>query len=197
MRHGLVAAVAAISLGFGVAEAAAPYRGAPASFADLAEQLTPAVVNISTSQRAPGVKASGELAPLQKKFSGQAVSLGSGFIIDASGVVVTNNHVIDNADEISVTLHDGSEYKATIKGVDRETDLAVLQLEATGVKFPAVTFGDSGKARVGDWVIAVGNPFGLGGTVTVGVISARNRDIEAGNFDDFIQTDAAINRGNS
>ena len=197
MRHGLIAALAAISLGFGAAEAAAPYRGAPSSFADLAEQLTPAVVNISTSQRAPGVKASGELAPLQKKFSGQAVSLGSGFIIDATGIVVTNNHVIDNADEISVTLHDGSEYKATIKGVDRETDLAVLQLDAPGVKFPAVSFGDSGKARVGDWVIAVGNPFGLGGTVTVGVISARNRDIEAGNFDDFIQTDAAINRGNS
>jgi serine protease Do len=198
MRSGFWAAVAAFaSLGLGNAAMAAPVRGAPVSFADLAEQLTPAVVNISTAQRTAGVQPTGELAPLQRKFSGRAVSLGSGFIIDPSGIVVTNNHVIDNADEIAVTLHDGSEYKATVKGVDRETDLAVLQLDAPGVKFPFVSFGDSAEARVGDWVIAIGNPFGLGGTVTVGVISARNRDIDAGNFDDFIQTDAAINRGNS
>lgn len=198
MRSGILAAVAAFaSLGLGDAAMAAAVRGAPVSFADLAEQLTPAVVNISTAQRAAGVQPTGELAPLQRKFSGRAVSLGSGFIVDPSGIVVTNNHVIDNADEIAVTLHDGSEYKATVRGVDRETDLAVLQLDAPGVKFPAVSFGDSAQARVGDWVIAIGNPFGLGGTVTVGVISARNRDIDAGNFDDFIQTDAAINRGNS
>jgi serine protease Do len=197
-RKGVViAAAAALSLGLASGAGAAPGRGAPESFADLAEQLTPAVVNISTAQRTPGAVATGELAPLQRKFGGRAVSLGSGFIVDPKGVVITNNHVIDNADEIAVTLSDGREFKAVVKGADRETDLAVLQLEATGVKFPAVQFGDSTKARVGDWVVAIGNPFGLGGTVTVGIVSARNRDIDAGNFDDFIQTDAAINRGNS
>jgi serine protease Do len=191
----VIAAAAALALGFSSAGAAP--RGAPDSFADLAESLTPAVVNISTSQRAPGAKATGELAPLQRKFGGGSVSLGSGFIIDPKGIVITNHHVIENADEIAVTLSDGREFKATVKGDDREVDLAVLQLEATGVKFPYVQFGDSTKARVGDWVVAIGNPFGLGGTVTAGIISARNRDIDAGNFDDFIQTDAAINRGNS
>jgi len=191
-RAGMVAAALA-SLVLGNAAIAAP-----ASFADLAEELTPAVVNISTAQRAAGVQPTGELAPLQRKFSGRAVSLGSGFIVDPAGIVVTNNHVIDNADEIAVTLHDGREYKATVKGVDRETDIAVLQLDAPGVRFPSVTFGDSTKARVGDWVVAIGNPFGLGGTVTVGVISARNRDIDPdAPFGSFIQTDAAINRGNS
>ncbi len=168
-------------------------HGAPDSFADLAENLTPAVVNISSAQRRGGQ----ELSPLQRKFNSPAVSLGSGFIIDASGIVVTNNHVIDNADDITVTLHDGRELSATVRGRDRETDLAVLQINATGEKFPYVNFGDSDSARVGDWVIAIGNPFGLGGTVTVGIVSARNRDINAGQYDDFIQTDAAINRGNS
>ncbi len=177
----------------GVSQAEA--RGAPDSFADLAENLTPAVVNISSAQRRAG--AQGELSPLQRKFNQPAVSLGSGFIVDASGIVVTNNHVIDNADDITVTLHDGREFAATVRGRDRETDLAVLQLDGAGVRFPAVTFGDSDAARVGDWVIAIGNPFGLGGTVTVGIVSARNRDINAGQYDDFIQTDAAINRGNS
>jgi serine protease Do len=150
-------------------------------------------VNISSAQRRGGQ----ELSPLQRKFNSPAVSLGSGFIIDASGIVVTNNHVIDNADDITVTLHDGRELSATVRGRDRETDLAVLQINATGEKFPYVNFGDSDSARVGDWVIAIGNPFGLGGTVTVGIVSARNRDINAGQYDDFIQTDAAINRGNS
>ncbi|SNT72470.1 serine protease Do [Amphiplicatus metriothermophilus] len=178
-------------------EAPAAPRSAPESFADLAEALTPSVVNISTAQRVQGAVATGELEPLARKFGGRAVSLGSGFIIDPVGIVVTNNHVIENADEITVTLNDGREFKAAIRGVDRETDLAVLQLDAPGQRFPHVTFGDSDKARVGDWVLAIGNPFGLGGSVTVGIISARNRDIEAGNFDDFIQTDAAINRGNS
>ncbi len=176
-----------------VALSSAEARGAPDSFADLAENLTPAVVNISSAQRRGGQ----ELSPLQRKFNSPAVSLGSGFIIDASGIVVTNNHVIDNADDITVTLHDGRELSATVRGRDRETDLAVLQINATGEKFPYVNFGDSDSARVGDWVIAIGNPFGLGGTVTVGIVSARNRDINAGQYDDFIQTDAAINRGNS
>ena len=181
-----------------IAEAAvaAPVsRGAPESFAELAEQLTPAVVNISSAQSSKS-RGSSEFESLQRKFGRPAVSLGSGFIIDPSGVVVTNNHVIDNADEITVTLNNGKEYKATLKGRDRETDLAVLQLEG-GSKFPHVSFGNLDRARVGDWVIAVGNPFGLGGSVTVGIVSARNRDIQSGQYDDFIQTDAAINRGNS
>lgn len=193
-----VALAATIALGCGVSATAAPVRGAPESFADLAETLSPAVVNISTAQRTAGGVATGELAPLAKKFGGRATtSLGSGFIISPAGVVVTNHHVIDNADKIAVTLNDGREFMATVRGVDRETDIAVLQLDAPGIRFPAVSFGDSSKARIGDWVIAIGNPFGLGGTVTVGIISARNRDIDAGNFDDFIQTDAAINMGNS
>ena len=197
-RNGLVtAAAAALALGLSPAAVAATSRAAPDGFADLVEGLTPAVVNISTAQRTAGGTATGELAPLQRKFGGRAVSLGSGFIVDPSGIVVTNNHVIDNADEITVTLNDGRDYKASVRGVDRETDIAVLQLEGSTAKFPYVNFGDSIKSRVGDWVIAVGNPFGLGGTVTVGIISGRNRNIGEGNFDDFIQTDAAINRGNS
>ncbi|MCB2113332.1 MAG: Do family serine endopeptidase [Parvularculaceae bacterium] len=171
-------------------------RGAPDSFADLAEQLSPAVVNISSARKVPGDKA-GASSQLQRKFSPQAVSLGSGFIVDPRGIVVTNNHVIDNAEQVTVTMHDGREFSASIRAVDRETDIAVLELETPPAKLPFVRFGDSDAARVGDWVMAIGNPFGLGGTVTVGIISARNRDIDAGNFDDFIQTDAAINRGNS
>ncbi len=185
-----------MAVGFLATTGSALARGAPESFADLAERLTPSVVNISSSQQIRGA-ASGELGELQKKFTRQPVSLGSGFIIDASGIVVTNNHVIDNADEITVKLHDGREFRASVTGRDRETDLAVLQLDASGVKFPFVGFGDGASARVGDWVIAIGNPFGLGGSVTVGIVSARNRDINSGQYDDFIQTDAAINRGNS
>ncbi len=194
--RGLLAALtAAGAIGAAGLQTAAA-RGAPESFADLAEDLTPAVVNISSAQRSRTGQATGELAPLQRKFDRPAVSLGSGFIIDPSGVVVTNNHVIDNAEEITVTLSDGREISATVKGRDRETDLAVLQLDSPG-KYPHVDFGNSDTARVGDWVIAIGNPFGLGGTVTVGIVSARNRDINSGQYDDYIQTDAAINRGNS
>ncbi|GJL95695.1 MAG: serine protease [Hyphococcus sp.] len=178
----------------GMPDALARGPNAPSSFAELAERLTPAVVNISSSQRVNG---GGDLDTLQRKFSRQPVSLGSGFIIDPSGIVVTNNHVIDDADDITVTLNDGREYQATVKGRDRETDLAVLQLDAAGVRFPSVKFGNDDNARVGDWVVAIGNPFGLGGSVTVGIVSARNRDINSGQYDDFIQTDAAINRGNS
>lgn len=192
---GIAAAVAAGILFAAPAMATAP-KGTPDSFADLAERLSPAVVNISSAQRVKG-QGAGADPTIQKKFAPQAVSLGSGFIVDPKGVVITNNHVIDNADEVTVTLNDGREFKASIKAVDRETDIAVLQLDAPPAKLPFVTFGDSNVARVGDWVLAIGNPFGLGGTVTVGIISARNRDIDAGNFDDFIQTDAAINRGNS
>ena len=125
-------------------------------------------------------------------------SLGSGFVIDAQkGLIVTNNHVIADADDIEVNFTDGSKLKAKLLGKDAKTDLALLQVDPAAKKLTAVEFGDSESARIGDWVMAIGNPFGLGGTVTIGIISARNRDINAGPYDDFIQTDAAINRGNS
>jgi serine protease Do len=190
----------------------------PASVADLAEGLLDAVVNISTSQNVKGSEGQGtvpipqapEGSPFQDFFDeffkdrqgggGQqkVQSLGSGFVIDAAqGIVVTNNHVIADADEIEVNFADGSKLKAELIGTDTKTDIAVLKVDPTLKKLTAVTFGDSEKMRIGDWVMAIGNPFGLGGTVTVGIISARNRDIDAGPYDDFIQTDAAINRGNS
>ena len=196
-----IGAVAIIAFGVPLApitpaEAARSSRDEP-SLPDLVEELSPAVVNISSSKRQGGAKLSGELGDLQRKMQSQAVSLGSGFIIDPSGIVVTNNHVVDGADDVTVTLNDKREFKATVRATDRETDLAVLQMDTGGARMPFVSFGDSDKSRVGDDVFAIGNPFGLGGTVTKGIISARNRDIDAGNFDDFIQTDAAINRGNS
>jgi serine protease Do len=123
-------------------------------------------------------------------------SLGSGFIIDSAGIIVTNNHVIDGADEITVTLQDNTTLKAKLLGKDERSDLAVLKVDA-GHPLPAVAFGDSAKERVGDWVLAIGNPFGLGGSVTAGIVSARGRDIHQGPYDDFLQTDAPINRGNS
>jgi serine protease Do len=126
----------------------------------------------------------------------RAQSLGSGFIIDPAGYVVTNNHVIEGADEVSVTLQDGTVLKATIVGKDETGDLALLKVKSDK-PLPTVEFGDSSASRVGDWVLAIGNPFGLGGTVTAGIVSARGRDIHQGQYDDFIQTDAAINRGNS
>jgi serine protease Do len=130
---------------------------------------------------------------------GQKVqSLGSGFVVDAKeGIIVTNNHVIADADEIEVNFTDGSKLKAELVGTDTKTDIAVLKVDAAKKALTEVKFGDSDKMRIGDWVMAIGNPFGLGGTVTVGIISARNRDINSGPYDDFIQTDAAINRGNS
>ena len=169
--------------------AATAPRGAPESFADLVDQVMPAVVNISTSQ--------GGQPPQSLPGGGRnATSLGSGFIIDPSGYVVTNGHVIENADRITINLNSGEEYAATLEGLDPETDLAVLKIEADA-RFPAVRFGDSDRTRVGDWVVAIGQPFGLGGSVSAGIVSARNRDIDTGLYDDYLQTDAAINRGNS
>jgi len=179
----------------------------PESFADLAEALSPAVVNISTAQnieRAPG---SPDGNPLEDLFRDlyprgrpngprRVQSLGSGFVISADGVIVTNNHVIEDADEITVNFADGLSLKATVIGTDEQTDLAVLKVEYDK-PLEFVVFGDSDRARVGDWVLAIGNPFGFSGSVSAGIISARNRDINAGRYDDFIQTDAAINRGNS
>tara|TARA_Y100000590_G_scaffold121875_1_gene139538 strand:- start:428 stop:1849 length:1422 start_codon:yes stop_codon:yes gene_type:complete len=179
----------------------------PNSFADLAEKLMPSVVNISSTQT---IKTTSNPFPFQfppgspfedmfKEFNRpterKATALGSGFIIDKKGLVVTNNHVIQGADDIIVSVN-AKEYKAKVLGKDPYMDLAVLQIESDE-KFLPVQFGDSDKARVGDWVIAIGNPFGFGGTVTSGIISSRNRDIGLTRYDDFIQTDASINQGNS
>jgi len=157
----------------------------------------------SERQAIPGVPEDSPLNDFFKDFMEQqgqrpqrVQSLGSGFVIDPAGVIITNNHVIDGADRIEVVFMDGTTLPATLTGRDPKTDIAVLKVESQ-TPLPHVELGDSSRARVGDWVIAIGNPFGLGGTVTAGIISALNRDIHAGNYDDFIQTDASINRGNS
>jgi serine protease Do len=182
-----------------------------ASFADLAEKLSPAVVNISTSQTIERPESDGSPIPKGSPFEDlfkdfldrgrpegpqTAQSLGSGFLISPEGYVVTNNHVIEDADEITVNFPDGTSLKAALIGTDPKTDIALLKVEPT-TPLPFVNIGDSDAIRVGDWVLAIGNPFGLGGSVSAGIVSARNRDINAGPYDDFIQTDAAINRGNS
>ena len=183
----------------------------PDSFADLAERLSPAVVNISTTMVVrengrPQLPQFPEGSPFEDFFrefedrgerSRRAQSLGSGFIIDSAGIVVTNNHVIENADEISVVLANDESFEAEVIGRDAKTDIAVLRIDPGDSKLTAVSFGDSDGLRVGDWVMAIGNPFGLGGTVTAGIVSARGRDIGSGPYDDYIQTDASINRGNS
>jgi len=213
----------ALALSFALALAAvtASARPAPDSFADLAAKLLPAVVNISTTQTIGGDKKGSvpdlpQFPPgspfedffkdfLDKNKPGgkqrealprHATSLGSGFVIDPSGLVVTNNHVIADADEITVTLQDDTSFKAEVVGRDTKTDLALLRVKSPK-PLAAVKFGDSDQSRVGDWVLAIGNPFGLGGTVTAGILSARAREINSGPYDDFLQTDAAINRGNS
>jgi len=181
----------------------------PESFADLAEQLSPAVVNISTTtviennnnfvpQFPPGSPFEDFLDDFRDR-GGQrkAQALGSGFIVDPKGIVVTNNHVIEEADQITVTLFNDRIFEAELLGRDPKTDIAVLKIDPGDEQLTAVTFGNSDEMRVGDWVLAIGNPFGLGGTVTAGIISARGRDIGSGPYDDFIQTDASINRGNS
>ncbi len=194
-------------------------RPAPEGFSDLAEKLLPSVVNISTTQILsmnqnmpefefqfpPGSpfeeffrqfkeQHQSQRGPQQRKQ--KTTSLGSGFIIDPAGYIVTNNHVIQDADEITVILHDDTNLTASVVGRDKKTDLAVLKVESKK-PLQAVAFGDSDKARVGDWILAIGNPFGLGGTVTTGILSARARDINSGPYDDYLQTDAPINRGNS
>ena len=180
----------------------------PDSFADLAEKLMPSVVNISTTQTVrtttnqfpfqfpPGSPFEDMFKEFQRPTERKASSLGSGFIIKKDGVVVTNNHVIANAEDIIVRVDD-KEYSAKVLGADPYADIAVLKIKDSNANFATVNFGDSDKARVGDWVVAIGNPFGLGGTVTSGIISARNRDINLTRYDDFIQTDASINQGNS
>ncbi|MBB4369560.1 serine protease Do [Bradyrhizobium sp. cir1] len=224
LRHGVRIGLAALAISaFGALGNPAQARG-PEGIADVAEKVIDAVVNISTSQtveakgggsntmpqlppgspfeeffddffknrRGPGGGSKGGDNGPPKKTN----SLGSGFIIDTAGVVVTNNHVIADADEINVILNDGTKIKAELVGVDKKTDLAVLKFKPTK-PLVAVKFGDSDKLRLGDWVVAIGNPFSLGGTVTAGIVSAKNRDISSGPYDSYIQTDAAINRGNS
>tara|TARA_B100000959_G_scaffold88747_1_gene94149 strand:+ start:134 stop:1537 length:1404 start_codon:yes stop_codon:yes gene_type:complete len=183
-------------------------KNTPESFADLAEKLMPSVVNISTTQTvvtnvnpfpfefppgSPFEDLFKEFGTPQKR---KASALGSGFIIDAKGIVVTNNHVIKGAEDIMVTVNGEKEYEAKIIGSDPLSDLAVLEIKSKD-KFTPVKFGDSDKARIGDWVLAIGNPFGFGGTVTSGIISARNRSIGLARYEDYIQTDASINQGNS
>ena len=226
MRRASLAAATVLMIGAAVAPSffTSALAQGPESVANLAEGLLGAVVNISTSQTIKGYENSEdenavpmpqlpEGSPFQDFFgeffkknregqdydgSQKVQSLGSGFVVDAEkGIVVTNNHVIADADEIEVNFSDGSKLKAELVGTDTKTDIAVLKVDHKAKKLTAVKFGDSDKMRIGDWVMAIGNPFGLGGTVTVGIISARNRDINSGVYDDFIQTDAAINRGNS
>lgn len=187
----------------------------PGSFADLSEKLLPSVVNISSTHKAVQPEDFPEMphfppgSPFEDFFDefmdrrGEGMpmtppaSLGSGFIVDAEqGLIVTNNHVVKDADEVRVTLHDDTTMPAEILARDEKIDLAVLKVK-TDKKLAAVKFGESEKLRVGDWILAIGNPFGLGGTVTAGIVSAQQRDIQAGPYDDFIQTDASINRGNS
>jgi serine protease Do len=217
-----------------LAPAVAFAKAGPDGFADLAEKLLPAVVNISTTQTIkpdksdksdktaknkpapeqhaepdnPSQEEGDENSPFEDFFKDffdkqgktpmprHAISLGSGFIVDPSGIVVTNNHVIADADAITVTLQDGVNYQAELVGKDTTTDLAVLRIKPAK-PLPSLKFGNSDGTRVGDWVLAIGNPFGLGGSVTAGILSARAREINAGPYDDFLQTDAAINRGNS
>src|SRR3954470_3656612 len=218
--------LAALAVGVFSALGTPAYARGPDGIADVAEKVIDAVVNISTSQtveakgggggnampqlppgspfeeffddffknrKGPGGGSKGgENSPAPRKTN----SLGSGFIIDTAGVVVTNNHVIADADEINVILNDGTKIKADLVGVDKKTDLAVLKFKPPKPLI-AVKFGDSEKLRLGEWVIAIGNPFSLGGSVTAGIVSARNRDISQGPYDSYIQTDASINRGNS
>ena len=181
----------------------------PESFADLAEKLMPSVVNISTTQTVvtnsnpfPGFQfpPGSPFEDMFKEFgtpkTRKASALGSGFIINSKGIVITNNHVIAGAEDIVVTVDGNKDYKAKVIGADPLSDIAVLQIESKD-NFIPVKFGDSDKARIGDWVIAIGNPLGLGGTVTSGIISARNRTIGLSRYEDYIQTDASINQGNS
>ena len=219
VRRPVLSMIAAAALTLPALVEPAFARG-PESIADVAEKVIDAVVNISTSQTAdarttptprlpPGSqfeeffeeffknrRGPGDNTPAPNRTPRRVNSLGSGFIIDPAGIVVTNNHVIADADEITVILNDGTRLKAEVVGRDQKSDLAVLSVKSPK-PLKAVKFADSDKVRLGEWVVAIGNPFSLGGTVTAGIVSARNRDINSGPYDNYIQTDAAINRGNS
>src|SRR6185312_859437 len=210
----------ALALGAGLAVATFPILASavplPDSFAPLVEKVLPAVVTIATTQVQGGANQRGGIpqmpqlppgSPFEKFFRDfgmpqqqmrpqKLTALGSGFIIDPSGVIVTNNHVVENGTDIKVTLQDGTVTQGKLVGRDERTDLAVVKI-SIGHPLPSVPFGDSDQMKTGDWILAAGNPFGLGGTVTAGIVSARGRNIHAGPYDDFLQIDAAINRGNS
>jgi serine protease Do len=184
-------------------------RAAPESLAPLVKKVLPAVVNIAVTETVSGSDALSELPPelrdtplgreFRRRFGNkreQVAGAGSGFIIDSSGIIVTNNHVVDHADKIVVSLTDGRQLPATVLGRDELTDIAVIKVQ-TNDALPSVPWGDSRKAEVGDWIMAAGNPFGLGGSVSVGIISAEGRDLGSGPFDNFLQLDAPINPGNS
>ncbi len=229
LTRGAIATAVAVALAVGggvAAQSTVPPAATPGaaavvapsmpSFADVAERVSPAVVNVTVvAQGAPdqatGSEGLPEGVPMEEFFkrffeqpggphgrpgNHRTEGAGSGFVIDPTGLVVTNNHVVDGANEITVTLNDGTKHKAKVLGRDEKTDLALLKIEV-GHPLPAVDLTESKSARVGDWVLAVGNPFGLGGTVTAGIVSARGRDIHSGPYDDYIQIDAPINRGNS
>jgi serine protease Do len=192
---------AAVAIGLACAASAKPV---PDGFSVLVEKWSPGVVNIAT-ERPQQAAASDPLKPSPSAWTGRVSgegdahagrSLGSGFVIDPAGLIVTNNHVIEGAKEIFVALHNGRRLKAVVVGRDAKTDIALLRVQPKK-PLTALSFGDSDEAKAGDWVLAIGNPFGLGGSVSAGIISARNRQLDAELYDDFIQTDAAINRGNS
>lgn len=197
---------------------AAPVKMIPATFADLAQELTPMVVNISTTQKMTAQEEMPEMPEfpegspfkdffeefMERRGGGEGMpmmpstSMGSGFIIDAeNGYIVTNNHVIRDSEKIQIILSDDTTLAAELIGTDEKTDIAVLKVDPKNLNLRAARFGNSDQMRVGDWILAIGNPFGLGGTVTTGIVSARARDINSGPYDDYIQTDASINRGNS
>ncbi len=180
-------------------------RSGPESFAPMVKRILPAVVNIAVTESVAGNDPLATLPPeLQRQFRDrlrnnrkqEMQGAGSGFVIDASGIIVTNNHVVGNADKIVVSFANGAQYPARVIGTDELTDVAVIKVNASS-PLPFVVWGDSRVMEVGDWIVAAGNPFGLGGSVTAGIVSARGRDIGAGPFDDFIQLDAPINPGNS
>jgi serine protease Do len=223
-RHGLLrnalagTALSVLTLGFVMAPAMAPVAQAQElpSVADLADRLLPSVVEITVETKQSGPATNLQMPELpdnspfkdffddffKRQQQGQGgqprtmTSMGSGFVVDATGLIVTNNHVVEGAESMEVRFHDSSVLKADLVGRDPKTDLAVLRVKPVK-PLPVVVFGDSDQLRIGDWVVAIGNPFGLGGSVSLGIVSARNRDINAGPYDDFIQTDAAINKGNS
>ena len=189
------------SLSFAAAQSAVPTPYP--SFADLVEKLSPSVVNISTTQKSEDLEGGDvvnlknlpenkQITPLEQEH----YAMGSGFLLDEDGYIITNSHVIDHADKINVILSDNSQHQAKVIGTDNKTDLALIKID-TDKKLMPVTLGDSDKIRVGDWILAIGNPFGLGGSVTAGIVSAKSRDIESGPYDNFIQTDASINQGSS
>jgi serine protease Do len=207
--RGLVLALALLVTACATTTPGAVARSAPDSFAPLVKRVLPAVVNIAVTETVSGGDVLGELPPelrdtplgreFRRRFGNrreQAIGAGSGFIIDASGLIVTNNHVVGHADKIVVVLTDGTRLPARVIGTDELTDVALIKVVASS-SLPYVAWGDSRQVEVGDWILAAGNPFGLGGSVTAGIVSARGRDLRAGPFDNFLQIDAPINPGNS